>query len=120
MPDEMLPRLLLVVAAAVVAAAAAWWLRVAQQRPRRVRYPGLGPGVVLFSSEGCASCHPARQRVEEEVGAFTEVAWETSPEAFRRYQIERVPVVAVLDEAGSGVAWEGVPPPGALRRRRDP
>ncbi len=96
------------------------WLarRRAAARPRKVRMPGLGPGIVLFTSETCDSCTPARDAVVGRFGddGVREVAWEHSPELFDRYAVARVPTVVRLDADGNGVAFEGVPDRSVLDR----
>ena len=114
--DE-LARLAVAGGVAVIALGIAWvWSRRPRSQP--VSYSGLGPGIVLFSSETCTACAGTRLRLDEWVGrdGYRELAWESDPEVFERHQVARVPAVAILDSAGSGRLWEGVPPAGPVRR----
>lgn len=115
--DEPLARLAVVAGVAALALAIAWaWSR--RPRPRSVSYPGLGPGIVLFSSESCAACSTTRRRLDEWAGpdGYRELAWESDADVFERHQVARVPAVAILDAEGSGRLWEGAPPAGPVRR----
>lgn len=110
-------RLAVVAGVGAVALIIVWaWNR--RPRPLLVSYPGLGPGIVLFSSGTCAACAGARQRLDQWVGpeGYREISWESDVETFERHQIARVPAVAILDSEGSGRLWEGVPPAGPVRR----
>ncbi len=110
--SEIWLRLAGVVGAAAVGLAWAWVARRrAATRPRKVRMPGLGPGVFLFTSETCESCTPAREAVARHLGSdgFREIVWEQEPAMFDRYAVARVPTVVRLDAEGNGVAFEGVP-----------
>ena len=110
--SEIWLRAVIVVAAAAAGVVAAWIARRrSARRPRRVRMPGLGPGLVLFTSEACDTCPPARTALIERFGpdGFTEVVWEHEPSMFDRYAVGRVPTLVSLGEDGDGVAWEGIP-----------
>jgi hypothetical protein len=83
---------------------------------------GHGPGVIVFTSEACSTCAPVIAVLDRRlgIGGYRRIRWEDDPEIFARHRIERVPAVAVLDAAGGGRLWEGVPPVRVLRRTADP
>ncbi len=110
--DEIWLRVVVAAGAAGAGMAIAWLARRrAARRPRRVRMPGIGPGLVLFTSETCDTCVPAREAVVARVGpdGFTEIVWEHEPAMFDTYAVARVPTLVWVDEDGDGLAWEGVP-----------
>jgi hypothetical protein len=59
--------------------------------------------VVLFSSKGCESCRGTWSKVEplaSDAVAVADVAWQTGSDLHRRYGIEAVPTVLVVDTEG--------------------
>jgi hypothetical protein len=73
---------------------------------------GLGhrPGVIVFTSTDCKTCSKAMLVVGEADSAVREVTWELEPHLFDRYNVEAVPLIAVLDAAGRSVYFgTGVP-----------
>lgn len=111
MNDILLRAAVVVAAAATGVAVARLARRRAARRPRPVRMPGLGPGLVLFTSETCDSCAPARAVIQGRFGArgYREVVWERQPGLFDRYAVGKVPTLVWLEADGNGVAWEGIP-----------
>lgn len=91
---------------------------VLRRRPMNLPYGG----VVIFVSEGCASCAKLRSNLAAAgVAAVTVVDWDDAPERFLEAGIERVPTLANLGGDGRGWAVAGVPSAGRLRRwLRDP
>jgi hypothetical protein len=93
-------RVLLVAAVGLVAVAAALVARRGSTVVRRrVQLQGLGPGLVLFTSQSCASCDEARRRLGGR--PFEEIVFETAGPEFPP-TVGRVPALAWLDEAGAG------------------
>lgn len=71
--------------------------------------------VVLFSSNGCESCRGTWTKVEalgSDAVAVVDVAWQTGGALHRRYGIEAVPTVLVVDAEGE-VRVSFVGPPSA-------
>jgi hypothetical protein len=119
--DEIAVRVAVVVGLFAVALAAGRWWRPAPA-VGRVKMEKLGPGVIVFTSEACSACGPVIAVLDRRLGEgeYRRIRWEDDPEVFARHRIERVPAVAVLDAAGRGRLWEGVPPARLLRRTVDP
>lgn len=105
--------------AAALAVGRSWGRRPAV---RSVTMEGLGPGVIVFTSEACSACGPVIAALDDRLGdgGYRRTRWEDDPDVFERHRIERVPAVAVLDDAGGGRLWEGLPPERVLRRALDP
>lgn len=100
-------RLSIVGAVVVVAVVTGLVLRSGRlARRRRLRLPGLGPGVILFSGSGCASCDRVRAGLRSLGVEHAEIGADDP-----RFPpgIDRVPTVASLDGTGAGVAISGVP-----------
>jgi hypothetical protein len=93
-----------------------WWSR--RPSSRRVSLPGLGPGVVVFTSETCSACEMVAGSLDDRLGrsGYRRVRWEDDPATFDHHGIGRVPVVVVLEADGRGRLWEGVPPARVLAR----
>jgi hypothetical protein len=74
-------------------------------------------GLMLFSSESCATCERARAALlEAGVSDITHVDWEKSPEMFMSAGVDRVPTLVWLDSAGSGWMVHGVPSARRIRK----
>jgi hypothetical protein len=115
---DPLVRLAIVVGVAGVALSVARALRkgvAVRRKPVQLVLP-VG-GLVLFTSESCATCEWARAAlVEAGVSDITHVDWETSPEIFMAAGVDRVPTLVWLDSTGSGWMVHGVPSPGRIRK----
>jgi hypothetical protein len=86
-------------------------------RRHRVRYPGVGAGIVFFASDTCSTCARVEQDLEQIAGGrYRRVSWEADPDTFLRLNIDRVPTLAVVDESGDGWATQGIPNARRLRR----
>lgn len=90
--------------------------RRAGVRNRRLEVD-LPDGVYFFSSQPCASCLDAREKLDASLGAdgYTEIAWEREGELFDELGIDVVPATMVVTE-GRGRLKTGQP--GRLSRRR--
>ena len=110
----VVPPAVLVAAVTVAGLAGA----VARRRPRRRNLVGLGPGVVLFTSQRCPGCDPVRARLIEVLGpeGFREIKWTENPQPFTDHRIARVPTTAAVGTDGTGLLWEGMPPVRMLRK----
>ena len=80
---------------------------------------GPYPAVLLFSSDSCASCAPARTVIDSEAGArWREHPWEIHPGILGRLRIDSVPTTWVVDADGRIVdVIEGIPATGRIARR---
>lgn len=104
---------------AAVAAVTVWQRRRAvDPRPTAPTDLGPYPRVLLFTSEACASCPPARDAVAAATnGRFDEHTWQVHPGTLRRLRIDKVPTTWVVDaEARVEAVFEGVPDGAALGR----
>lgn len=102
-------RVVAVVAAAIIVAGIALAQRRASAiRRRGRRFPDTEPGLVLFSSQGCATCAMARSALEAAERPFRQVVYETDPDEFTRLGIDRVPAVGHVDPNGDGWIAHGV------------
>lgn len=116
--DEVGARVALVAGAMVVALLATVALRFRSSgRPRRIDIDGLDRGVYFFSSATCLDCAPARKALLDALGdgGFTEVSWEEDPGVLHDLGISAVPATLLVDEAGRGMLYPGMPD-AALRR----
>ena len=119
MTDPVL-RLLVVGVLAVAAVGIAFAQRRGFAHRRRTRmFPGVGPGVVVFTSAACSSCGPVLDAVRETGVAHRVVEYETEPELFRSLKIARVPAVAKVGGDERGWIAFGVLSPGRLGRWLD-
>ena len=91
---------------------------VDRRRPRRRPMKGLGPSVMLFTSQRCPGCDPVRSRLIEVLGieGFREIRWAEEPQIFATHKIHRVPTAAAVGENGDALVWEGMPSVRLLRR----
>ena len=106
MNDDLLLRLVVVAAVAVAAVGGALFARRGTGLIRRsIEAAGYGPGLVFFSSSSCASCARMRERLTAWPDVV-EVTYESGGEFPRA--IDRVPALALLDEAGRGWVAYGV------------
>ena len=108
--------LVLVVAVIIVVRLVARW-----QKPPHppLDLTGLGdrPGVVVFTSTDCPTCVEAMRTVSEVSAPVREVTWELEPNLFDQYQVEAVPLIAVLDREGRSVMFEtGAPNRNRIRK----
>jgi glutaredoxin len=115
--DEVWLRLLVVGA---VAATALAWARLgrptAAWRRRASAFPGLDPGVVLFTARSCSTCARARAVLDGMETAYREIEFETDPETFTRLGISKVPAIVEVGTDGKGWLASGVPTEWRLRR----
>lgn len=66
---------------------------------------GPFPTVLLFTSEGCETCPPARQAVAAATGGrFVEYTWQVHPGIHGRLRVERVPTTWLVDADGRVVS----------------
>ena len=91
------------------------------RRPTRLKVHGnlSGPGVFLFTSDACDSCHAARAVYADVLGedGFTEHTWEAEPALLTRLGVEEIPVATVLNAHGDEIAsFRLVPKPAAVAR----
>ena len=115
-PIQVALVLVLVVVVIVVVRLVARW-----QKPPHppLDLDGLGerPGVVVFTSTDCPTCSTAMQTVGSVAAPIREVTWELEPHVFDQYNVEAVPLVAVLDRDGRSTMFEtGVPSHGRYAR----
>jgi hypothetical protein len=110
-----------VVAATVAGAlgAAGWARRTAAHRGPEVDVTGLvvGPGVVIFTKDDCATCADALERVEGLGLAVRQIRAEEEPGELEARGVTGVPVTVVVDAAGLPCGrFAGLPARRALRR----
>jgi len=116
------PALRALAAAAIIATAAGIGLLAARwSRPSHPALDlsglGLPPGIVLFTSTGCATCREARACAEGVGLPIREVTHELEPGLFERAGVEAVPLTAVVDRDGRVLAqFAGAPRRRALAR----
>lgn len=69
----------------------------------------LGPGIYFFTSESCADCAPARDRLVGALGdgGYQEISWETQSGLFEELQIEAVPATLIVDDARRSTLYPG-------------
>lgn len=115
--DEPVFRLTAVGLAAAVAVAWGWWSRrgIALQK-HRTRFPGIPPGVVLFTSETCPPCRVVASRLDEAGIRYRRISYQERPETFDELGIRRVPTLAVVGPDGWGWVAVGIPPRWLLKR----
>lgn len=116
--DEFVVRLVVVLAIGGVAMLSAFAARRGRAwRRRSFAHRGLGPGIHLFSSEGCGSCERARSVIEASGFSFEEHSFESEAELLEVNGINRVPTVAWVPVNGdTGWLTEGIPSDRALVR----
>jgi hypothetical protein len=109
--NEVWIRALVVVGALAFVVLIVALLRHPRRRGERLIGAGLDPGVYLFTSETCADCLTARDRLVERLGAngFTEIEWAEDPDLFTNLGIEVVPCTVVVAGDGSAVRYPGMP-----------
>jgi hypothetical protein len=110
--DEVWVRVAVLVGVLAVAAGTAAGLRWRRRRPvRPIEVAGLRAGVYFFSSASCATCATARATLDARLGesGYTEFAWEDDASVFTSLEVDAVPAVVVLDEAGRGKLYAGQP-----------
>ncbi|HUO46240.1 MAG TPA: hypothetical protein VM470_05360 [Acidimicrobiia bacterium] len=117
--NESVIRLVVLLGAAIVVAAFWWWGNRRRADARVTVRMDLEPGVILFTSETCASCRAARKAVNAVFqGGYREVQFEDDPPGFGRLGIGRVPTVMLVSSDHQTVILEGVPSRRQLRRHR--
>lgn len=85
-----------------------WRRRPAHSRP--ISRPELGAGIHFFTSSSCSTCARVRDRLDQTIpGRYQEVRFEDDPVGFGGYGVSSVPTLMVVDGAGDGRAWEGMP-----------
>lgn len=115
MSDEVLVRVAVVVGVGVIAVVVAAVARKGLSVKRRpISLPGVGPGVILFSSSTCASCTRMAERLID-VPDVTEISYEASGVSFPD-AVRRVPAVALVDADGRGWIAYGLVGKARLRR----
>lgn len=115
MNEDILLRFFVVAAVAVAAVGVAVFSRRGRGLIRRsIEMPGYGPGLVFFSSSTCASCAQMRDHLK----AWPDVAEVTYEAAGGDFPsaIDRVPALALLDDAGRGWVAYGVVSEARVRR----
>lgn len=119
MSDQLIRGLVIggvVVFAVAVAALAGRWSRPSHPR---VDLSGLtlDPGVVMFTSTDCSTCHEARTIAAELDVPVREVTHELEPAKFEAAGVVAVPLTVVVSAGGDVVAqFTGVPRRRALQR----
>lgn len=118
MTEEVLRQIVPAVVFAATLSVGLIWRLVHRRRPMRRRLEGLGPGVVLFTSDRCPGCDPVRARLVEAFGSggFREIKWTEEPALFASHNILRVPTAAAVEPDGDSLLWEGMPSTRMLRR----
>lgn len=115
--DDLWFRLVVV---ALVGVAAIGWARLSRTgaalRRRSATFPGVRPGVVLFTSESCSTCRRARTLLDRMGVEHREVDFGSHPEIFTRLRITKVPTIAAVRPGGEGWMAAGVPSEWRLRR----
>jgi hypothetical protein len=108
--NDPLIRLLIVAVVVVVAGLAVWAIR-GRGSGRKIRLDQdlLGPGTYFFTSETCAGCVPARDRLVGALGSdgFREIRWESQPEMFEALEIDAVPATLVVDKSRRSTLYPG-------------
>jgi hypothetical protein len=109
--DDLVMRLIVAGGIAGIASVAAIVSRRGRAwRRRPFESTGLEPGIHLFSSESCGSCHRARSVIERTGLSFSEHTYESAARVLEENRIDRVPSVAWVPSAGgSGWVAEGIP-----------
>lgn len=110
--DEIWARVGLVLGALAVAGTISLIQRRRTRRPvRSVKAADMAAGVYFFSSATCPTCERAREKLNDRLGedGYTEFTWENEPDPFNTLDVDAVPAVAVLDEAGRGRLYPGQP-----------
>lgn len=117
MSDFELRLVLILGAIAIIVVSVAVIRHRASKPVRRIREPGLEPGIHFFSSSSCLECDPARAVLVEHVGAegFVEHKWEQESDLFDRLGIDGVPATLRVDRSGRGALRPGKPEPIFLR-----
>ena len=106
MNDDLFLRLVVVAAIGIAAVGVALFARRGTGLIRRpIEVAEYGPGLVFFSSSACASCARMRERLTAWPDVF-EVTYESGAD-FPKV-IDRVPALALLDDAGRGWVAYGV------------
>jgi len=109
---------------AVGVIAAAVGVGFVASKMRRPHHPvvdvsGLGstPGVVIFTSTECSSCHEALEVVRAQVLPVREVTNELEPGRLEAAGVEAVPLTVVVAADGTETGtFAGVPPRRAFQR----
>lgn len=109
--SEVWLRLGIVGIAVLIALVTVLALRRRRGPSSRIEARSLPPGVYLFSSSTCVDCIPARNRLQEVLGAsgFVEIEWEQEPELFDGLGIDVVPSTVVVSEDGTAARFPGMP-----------
>ena len=103
---EALLRVVFVVVAAAVVVVLARWRPARRPVPLTILGNLQGPGVFLFTSDSCGSCHAAREVYSDVLGpdGFTEHTWEADAALLSRLGVEEIPVATVIDASGTEIA----------------
>lgn len=116
--DDLALRVIIALVVGVTAVAVGFALRggkALRRKPFRAR--GLEPGLHFFSSSTCSSCERVRSLLVDSGFPFVEHGYEQAGATMQENQIDRVPSVAFVSDAGvDGWIAEGVPSAASLRR----
>jgi glutaredoxin len=118
--NDVAVRLLVVASIVLVAGIVAWIIGRFRRPPHprvTVRDVGDRPGVVMFTSTTCTTCHEARSMLEALAIPFREVTSELESVRFEDWGVVAVPLTVVIDRDGAVVGtFTGVPHRRLLRR----
>lgn len=110
--SDLTLRLVVVGGVLALVVVAVLFLRRRDRAPSRpLGVVSLVPGIYLFTSASCTSCHTARERLMKHYGreGFIEYTWEAERGIFETLSIDKVPCSVVVDDARRATLWTGQP-----------